>query len=467
MNRNSFQSSGVNLSQVNMNTQNINNLTRAITKLRNEISTSFIKLSDTPSFFGSAGQVVAVNSTRTGLVFVNQTTGGGGGGGGSTTLSGLTDTDTSASADNHLLQYNSTSQLWENVGDLTLPGTLTCPNAASFGSINGAAISIDGPAYFMSFQHDIQADVTFRGDTYIRKQGNNGNGDVGFYCNTQTNPPRCGIGTTQPDDTLTVKGIFGIRESFQAVPALFSQSTTGGGYVLVNTNTQTTGHSLTVNGQTALEGNLRLAGQLGVGATTDPGAAGDFLCSQGTNQTPTWKTLPIPFIDSWYLAQDVADPPASIINNPVGNNGYFVGTNALITDWQFRDSAAHPLGPPNNAPFVTSGPQTPIIVGSDHNGNVTGSFTQFPVKAIYRITYRFTVRFEKWGGRAVITINHASGNHTVIDLFEFISPPVNNPPAGLFHYEHGFGETYISLDDQDFIWLTIASDHPSTVLEGG
>ena len=55
MNRNSFQSSGVNLSQVNMNTQNINNLTRAITKLRNEISTSFIKLSDTPSFFGSSG----------------------------------------------------------------------------------------------------------------------------------------------------------------------------------------------------------------------------------------------------------------------------------------------------------------------------------------------------------------------------------------------------------------------------
>ena len=176
---------------------------------------------------GQAGQVVAVNSTRTGLVFVNQTTGGGGGGGGSTTLSGLTDTDTSASADNHLLQYNSTSQLWENVGDLTLPGTLTCPNAASFGSINGAAISIDGPAYFMNFRHEILADVKFRGDTYIQ---NNGNGDVGFYCNTVANPPKVGIGTTQQDDTLTVKGGFGIRSGTAAnnvTPLLTANSAFG------------------------------------------------------------------------------------------------------------------------------------------------------------------------------------------------------------------------------------------------
>ena len=144
MNRNSFHSSGVNLSQVNMNTQNINNLTRAITKLRNEISTSFIKLSDTPSFFGAAGQVVAVNSTRTGLVFVNQTTGGGGvGAPGATSLAGLSDTSVSNNADNQLLQYNVTTQIWENVTDLELPGTLTCPNAATFNTATFNTIDIN------------------------------------------------------------------------------------------------------------------------------------------------------------------------------------------------------------------------------------------------------------------------------------------------------------------------------------
>ena len=411
MNRNSFQSNGVNLSQVTMNTQNINNLTRAITKLRNEISTSFIKLSDTPSFFGAAGQVVAVNSTRTGLEFVNQTTGGGGGGGGgSTTLSGLTDTDVTSSADNHLLQYNGTTQNWENITDLTLPGTLTCPNAASFGAISGSVLSLSGQAFFMNNRHEILADVKFRGDTYIQQQGSNP--AIGFYCNTQTNPPRVGIGTTDQDDTLTVKGGFGIR-SGTAVNNVVPLLTANSAFNRIVTNGEMSdadgSYLVTFNNNVSIKEDLKLVGRLQLGGGADAGDINYIVASTGPTTAPRWVDHRQQ-IASFVLANNVINTtaPKQVLPWTTGPGGNF---------WEEKASTiqgAVPVYLSNQIYHSANLTYNHVqLVGN----NTNGSLIQLSQVGKYRITLRVT--FEV---RAGSNTGQKQNLELIILLYQFLQP---------------------------------------------
>ena len=261
---------GINKEQISTNSKNINNLIELAAGLRKSVSILEKEINS------SSGTIIQGGA-------------GGGGGGGSTSLAGLTDTSIANNADNHLLQYNGTTQIWENTIDLTLPGTLTCPNAASFGAISGSVLSLAGQAFFMNGQHEILADVKFRGDTYIQKTGQNG--AVGFYCNTLANPPRVGIGTVEQDDTLTVKGGFGIRSGTAAnsvVPLLTANSAFGKIVTNGEMNDADGSYLATFNNSVSIQEDLKVVGRLQLGATADAGDINYIVASTGPNTAPRW-----------------------------------------------------------------------------------------------------------------------------------------------------------------------------------
>lgn len=376
MDRNYFQASGVNLTQVNMNTQNINNLTRAFMKLKRDYeniinteggggggggsSTSFINLSDTPSVYGTPGQFVCVNTAGNGLTFTSGT-------GVVTSLAALTDTAISLPpAAGQLINYDANLNRWVNVTNVVLPGTLSlastlaviapgdiaCTGDAVFGggttftgnilqaqgatpltTTFGGLVSCIQPNQSLIIEptgavpavvHSLGVNVAFAGSDFAIFANNTPGTTASLFVDISTTPSRLGINTSTPAYELEINGNLAVMPNPTAasqIPVIhagpgFGVLVTGIPGAAGNLPTTAAG-AFGVIGDSAFDGEIRLWGApFKVGTTTNNatgGIAGQYLKSTGNTSAPEWVSW-TPNFDSYFVK---ANTNGSVSNQKV------------------------------------------------------------------------------------------------------------------------------------------------------